>query len=103
MPDVVFHPAAYEELHYAHSWYEGQASGLGERFLKEIEHAIDTIQQSPTTWPVYIHGTRRFLVHRFPFAIVYRHNEHVITVVVVMHLKRKPEYWQQRIQDKNSN
>jgi len=99
MLDIVFHPAAYEELRYAFLWYQERAQGLGDRFIEEIERAVTTVQQNPSTWPTYSHGTRRFLVHRFPFAIVYTQEEHAITVVAVMHLKRKPEYWQQRIQE----
>ena len=96
MPGVVFHPATFEELLYARSWYESQAQGLGERFLEEIERAIDAVQQNPTTWAAYSQGTRRFLVHRFPFAIVYKYEEQLVTVVAIVHLKRKPDYWQHR-------
>ena len=96
MRDVHFHPAAVGELEYARSWYEAQSPGLGRQFLEQIEQAIGAVRESPTTWPLYSSETRRFLVHRFPFAIVYRYDKEVVRVIAVMHLKRKPGYWKHR-------
>jgi len=75
MCDVHLHPAAVGELEYARSWYEAQSPGLGRQFLKQIEQAIRAVRESPTTWPLYSSETRRFLAHRFPFAIVYRYTK----------------------------
>jgi hypothetical protein len=35
-------------------------------------------------------------VHRFPFAVIYRHDDRMIQVIAVMHLKRQPGYWRSR-------
>ena len=96
MRRIVFHPDADRELEQAQAWYEERVAGLGRMFFSEIESAIHTIQDSPDTWPKYMAGARRFLVHRFPFAIIYRHYDHAIQVIAVMHLKRRPGYWTPR-------
>lgn len=96
MRRVIFHPEASREIEQAFAWYEERVTGLGRKFFSEVEAAVNAIQDSPDTWPNYAAGARRFLVHRFPFAIIYRRNEDVIQVAAVMHLKRRPGYWARR-------
>ncbi|MDX2348378.1 MAG: type II toxin-antitoxin system RelE/ParE family toxin [Nitrospirota bacterium] len=93
---VIFHYEAFAELEQTKSWYNQQAERLGEAFFQEVQLAISRIQHTPQTWPVYTHGTRRFLLHRFPFGIVYQHTAIKIHILAVMHLKRKPDYWKKR-------
>ena len=64
-----FHPEAVAELERAMVWYNQQRLGLGDSFFQEITTAVIRIRDAPNTWPVYERGTRRFLVHRFPFAV----------------------------------
>lgn len=90
-------PEVYDEMEDARSWYENKVKGLGVRFLDEVDRAMDAILESPDTWPNYSEETQRFLLHRFPFAIIYRHKEVKIQILALMHLKRKPEYWKARI------
>lgn len=94
---VEFHPDALAELERAKAWYDGQRPGLGESFFQEITTAISRIREAPNTWPDYRQGTRRFLVHRFPFAIIYSQRSVGLLVIAVMHLKRRPGYWRARL------
>ena len=96
MLEIKVHPEVYNDLEQAGAWYENQAKGLGTEFLDEVEHAINLIQQFPDTLPPYSGGTRRLLIHRFPFAIIYRHDKNKIRVFALMHLRRKPGYWKDR-------
>lgn len=92
-----FHPEALAELERAKVWYDVQRPGLGASFFQEITTAISRIREVPNTWPEYTRGTRRFLVHRFPFAVIYSQRSNSLLVVAVMHLKRRPGYWQSRL------
>jgi plasmid stabilization system protein ParE len=92
-----FHPEALAELERSKTWYEAQRLGLGELFFQEITTAISRIREAPNTWPEYSRGTRRFLVHRFPFAVIYSQRSTGLFVVAVMHLKRRPGYWTSRL------
>ena len=42
-------------------------------------------------------NTRRRLLSRFPFGIIYCIEKDIIVVVAVMHLSRKPNYWIKRL------
>ncbi|MEW6246878.1 MAG: type II toxin-antitoxin system RelE/ParE family toxin [Nitrospirota bacterium] len=94
---IKFHREASEELERAKAWYEQQRAGLGEAFLHEVESAISRIRDNPTTWPCYPgKDTQRYILHRFPFGIVYQRQSQIIRVLAVMHLKREPGYWKRR-------
>ena len=66
------HPAAVEEAEKATRWYRERSASAAAQFVEEINHAIDRILAAPQRWPAGPYGTRKFLLHRFPFAVVYR-------------------------------
>jgi len=101
MIEVEVHPKVYEELEESRFWYEEHAKGLGTDFLKEVEHGIETIRTSSTVWPWYDKQkqVRRFIIHRFPFAIIFRRRKDLIQIFAVMHLRRHPDYWKNRLKN----
>src|SRR5579863_6527142 len=92
-----FHPEAWSELEAADDWYLSRDVDASLGFLSEIDAAIERISEAPQRWPKYLHGTRRFVVQRFPFSIVYLDGTEVLTIIAVAHSKRKPGYWKHRI------
>lgn len=96
MKPIGFLPEAEQEMLEAARYYESQASGLGVKYLSEIEHAVVSIAESPMTWPKIEGELRRRLVRRFPFGILYRIESEEIVIVAVAHLRRKPSYWKGR-------
>ncbi len=99
MPKIDVHPDVYSELEDSRAWYEDRAKNLGIEFLDEIDRAVNAIQEAPTMWPWYDEqqGIRRFFVHRFPYAVIYRPTSTVIQIIAVMHLRRDPDYWKSRM------
>jgi hypothetical protein len=43
-------PPAEEEMTEAALFYEAANAGLGDDFLDDIQHAIDTIRERPRAW-----------------------------------------------------
>jgi hypothetical protein len=64
--------------------------------IEELQRAADTIRQAPERWPIGKSNTRRFLLWRFPFAIIYSEKESVVTIWAVAHCSRRAEYWSRR-------
>ncbi|MEK7764553.1 MAG: type II toxin-antitoxin system RelE/ParE family toxin [Nitrospirota bacterium] len=96
-PSVVeFHPDAVEEAVAARQWYQARSASAADAFLAELDHAIEAISTHPTRWPQFVHGTRRYLFHRFPFQLVYRIVGALVQVIAVAHGRRKPGYWKTR-------
>jgi plasmid stabilization system protein ParE len=97
MPRVVgFHPEALAEVVAAAHWYRERSPAAGAAFQAEIDRAIDRIVRAPERYPPYVAGTRRFLLRRFPYAVIYRIGNPGIEIVAVAHGRRRPGHWRQR-------
>jgi len=92
-----FHPEAWLEIEGADDWYLQRSVDASVGFIAAISDAFGSLSQAPGRWPKYLHGTRRFVLHRFPFSIIYLDDPDVLSIVAVAHNKRKPGYWKQRL------
>ena len=92
-----YHPEAVSEIRHAASWYDEQVKDLGLDFLLEVRSAEFRILEHPEAWPDYEAGTKRCIMQKFPFAVVYQVSKEAIQIVAVAHCKRKPGYWKDRI------
>jgi len=96
-PELAFHPAAAEELLEAEEWYAERSLTAANTFAREAATGIERIREAPERWPAYIHGTRRIVLRRFPFTIIYRVGGEQIQILAVAHQKRRPGYWRDRL------
>ena len=65
------HPEAWPEIEAADDWYLQRSVDASAGFIAAVSDALERISQAPRRWPKYLHGTRRFVLHRFPFSIIY--------------------------------
>ena len=79
--EVRFDEDAREEFQKAIAWYEQASVGKGQVFLLAVREVVRRIADSPNAGHPY-EGLRRWLVPRFPYAIVYQ-TDPIITVVAV--------------------
>ncbi|MEM9021413.1 MAG: type II toxin-antitoxin system RelE/ParE family toxin [Planctomycetota bacterium] len=95
--NVIFHSEAEREFLAAVDYYETQQASLGEDYQAEILATVSRIAKQPTVWPVLEGDVRRCLTHRFPYGVLYSVEEDAIYILAVMHLRRKPGYWKERV------
>ncbi len=76
--------------------YNGERPGLGYEFAEEVRRAFGRIRAFPEAWPSFSKRTRRCMVSRFPYGILYQIRSDCILVVAIMHLKRDPRAWRGR-------
>jgi plasmid stabilization system protein ParE len=93
---VDFHPEATAEAAAAAGWYADQSPRAADAFVRELDDAVAAVTEAPEAWPPYLHATRRFLLRRFPFMLVYRVEAERTLVVAVAHAHRRPGYWRTR-------
>jgi plasmid stabilization system protein ParE len=92
-----FHPEAREDFRDAIRWYRSRSPIVATEFRGMASDVIREIAQTPQRWPKYLYGTRRFVLHRFPFSIIYLDDSDILSIVAVAHNKRKPGFWKQRL------
>ena len=97
MKPIEFLPEAEQELLEAAYYYQLQSSGLSIDNLSEVERAVQSITETPNTWPIIEGKLRRRLVRRFPFGILFRIEPEDVVIIAIAHLRRKPGYWKNRI------
>ena len=94
---VTFLAIAENELVEAMDYYNLQCAGLGYDLLLEVKETINRIKAFPEAWPRFTYSTRRCLIHRFPYGILYGSKKNEIVVYAIMHLKCDPEKWTKRL------
>ena len=92
-----FHEDAELEFDKAIEYYEGCQTGLGLEYTQEIYAAIKRIIQFPEAWPPLSKKTRRCLVNRFPFGIIYQVKSGLLNIIAVADLRRRPNFWKDRV------
>ena len=92
-----FHGEAEEELRDAVRYYEHQQPGLGEKFAIQIREEVALAVEEPMNGSPFEEGTRRRSLGRFPYSIIYLPDRFPIMIVAVMHQRRRPGYWLDRL------
>lgn len=91
-----FHPDAVVEAEAQRLWYNERSHAAANGFAAELEAAFEVILELPDRWPLYIEGTRRYPLRRYPFFIVYRSVGEIVQILAIAHARRKPGYWTTR-------
>jgi hypothetical protein len=92
-----FHPDAEVEFDRAVEYYEQCQTGLGLEFAKEVYATITRIIEYPDAWSTLSKNSRRCLVSRFPYGVIYQIKSHALRIIAVAHLNRQPGYWKERL------
>ncbi len=88
---------ARTELLDAKEYYNNERAGLGFEFVVEFKNTLLRIAGFPAAWPQLSNRLRRCIMNRFPYSVIYELNHDCIRVVAVMHMRRDPKCWQNRI------
>lgn len=91
-----FHAEAEYELNQAVDYYNECQPLLGWDLAREVRAAIQNIVNFPKAWTRLSKNTRRCLVNRFPYGVIYQIVGEGILIIAVMNLNRKPGYWRER-------
>ena len=79
------------------AWYRERSPKAARSFEVEVRQAVEQIREFPESWSVYMKGCWRFLLHQFPFQVVYQGSGQKILILAIAHTHRKPSYWMVRL------
>jgi plasmid stabilization system protein ParE len=94
---VLFTELARAELLDTIAYYELEHKGLGTQFKNEVKSAIKKITHFPKAWVIERGEVRRYLMHKFPYKILYSIETEHLLIIAIAHLHRKPDYWVDRL------
>ncbi len=94
---IIFDDLASEEYKDAIEYYEIEIKGLGKRFKAEIKRALRNIRKFPAIGSIEGGDIKRYILHIFPYKILYSIEKDYIYIIAVAHMHREPTYWINRI------
>ncbi len=94
---VRFLAPARSELKEAVDYYNKSEQQLGLRFSQSVKRATRSIVQYPLAWPSISEVTRHCQVRGFPYSLIYYLESNEVVIVAVMHTKREPQQWRERL------
>jgi toxin ParE1/3/4 len=90
---VRYSALARADVREAKAFYRRESQKTPVKFAAELRHALRRIREHPQSGSPYELGTRRFILDRFPFSVVYFSTIDGIHVVAVQHHSRDSGYW----------
>lgn len=85
-----------KELNEIIAYYFELTPELAEDFTIKFYDSLNLIVESPLAFRKIKSHYRKVNLIRFPYKVIFRVNENVITVVAICHQKRRPFYWRGR-------
>jgi plasmid stabilization system protein ParE len=86
-----------DEIEHERAYYRKRSPTAEAAFLRELDHAIEVVLDSPKRWPPYLDDTRRYVFPTFPFSLVYFEEGDTVFVVSLASELRRPGYWKRRM------
>ena len=93
---LVVQPQSGLDIQAAAVWYEDQRSGLGARFLDELDLVFQRIKDNPLQFPSVEGDVHRSLLNHFPYGVYFLAESDDIRILAVLHLHREPDMWKSR-------
>lgn len=94
---IRFDEAARLELADAASWYAADSVRNAERFLAAYESLAAAIVAMPERFPKVAREARGARFKRYPYTIIFVHDQEGIWIGAIAHVKRRPGYWLNRL------
>lgn len=92
-------PEAEREVEDAFWWYERQRSGLGLEFLLAFDAAVESLRRLPEVHELVALRTRKALLRRFPYLVLYAVEAERVLITAVFHGRRDPRCWSDRVRE----
>jgi plasmid stabilization system protein ParE len=94
--NTIFLPIAQQELAQTVEFYEQQLAGLGTSFHKEVFEAVDFISMFPEGYQLITKRTRKCLLRKFPYLVLYSNVNNTIIISAIAHQHRHPRSYLHR-------
>jgi len=97
-----FHEEAEADVAGALAYYDGAASGLGDRLLAEIRAAVEYLEQFPLSAPLMGDEIRGKVLVRFPHTLMYVVDTGEVVILALAHQSQDVTAWLSVAHDRRS-
>jgi plasmid stabilization system protein ParE len=97
---IRFSQLASEDLTEILGWYKEQnVEGLQKQFIEATSNVLKRLENNPQSNAIVHNNVRQALLKKFPYKILYTFDNAIVEVLViaVIHQKRDPKIWKNRI------
>ena len=94
---IIIRPVAEDDLREAFLWYEDRRKGLGFDFLLQVDAGLRFIKRFPEIFRPEYKGTRKHIIKRFPYKIIYLVEKQKIIILAAIHGKRHSDLIAERL------
>ena len=95
--EVIFTPAAQDELADAQDWYEIRQAGLGTIFREQDGTTVVRLRENPYQFPMVFRNVHRARLRKFSYALFFWIETDTIVVIACFHGSRDPKRWERRM------
>jgi toxin ParE1/3/4 len=99
---LIIRPEAERDLNEGFSWCEEKRKGLGYDFVLQVDAGIKFIQRNPEIHQIGYKNTRKHLIRKFPYKIIYLVDIDRVVILGIIHGKRSPDFVKKRIVNTNN-
>lgn len=100
---VRLHPKALEEAEAAVSWYRERSHLRHSGSSTSWTWQIGQLANNPSGYAPFEGTTRRILLTRFPYMLIFRERATWVEVIAIAHRRRRPGYWRERLNLRNNH
>ena len=91
------HPEVWDDADDAMEYYAGVEDYLPQRFIAEVDAALDFAEHFALAGRPLYTKYRRIALRRFPYLLCYRVVDDVVHVLAVVHDRRNPKWVRARL------
>ncbi len=96
---IIISTEAEKDTNEAYCYYEKEKSGLGDRFLAELDNFYEKLERHPTYYSFIGEGktTRALELRVFPYKIIYEISDEELYVFAIHHNSRHDDHFRNRL------
>ncbi len=86
---LIIEPGAEADIEDGYGWYEERQSGLGRRFIEELDSTFLRVVENPGSYQEAVPAIRRAVTHTFPYLVFFTFNAQAAQIVEGGDTRRK--------------
>ncbi|MEX2316866.1 MAG: type II toxin-antitoxin system RelE/ParE family toxin [Pirellulales bacterium] len=91
-----FLQVAQSEYDRAFDWYLDKSTRAAERFVTEVETAVESIRKHPDQQLRWDNTYRFRMLNKFPYFVAFRQSVDEVVIVAIRHTSQDQDAWQGR-------